>query len=146
MKAIRHLLLAVLFVAAASFARAQGEAPYTEGSVWDVTMVKTKTGLSDDYLKQIKSTFVGEMEAAKTEGLILSYKILLGTAATPQDYDILLMVEFKDFAAFDGQRAKFDALDKKIMGGADQQRDIAVKRLNIREIMGDKIMQEVTLK
>jgi hypothetical protein len=146
MKMLRHLLLVCMFVAAASFARAQGEAPYTEGSVWSVTMVKTKPGLSDDYLKQLKTIFVGELDEAKKQDLILSYKILLGEASTPQDYDILLLVEYKNFAAFDGQRAKFDAIDKKLMGSADQQRETAVKRLDIREIIGDKLMQEVTLK
>jgi hypothetical protein len=147
MKILRQLVLpALLFFAAASFARAQGESPYNEGSVWSLTMVKTKPGLSDDYLKQIKSTFAGELDEAKKEGLILSYKILIGEAATPQDFDILLMVEVKNFAALDGQRAKFDAIDKKLLGSADQQRETAVKRLEIREIMGDKLMQEITLK
>jgi hypothetical protein len=146
MKTLRHLLFAVLFLAAAGFARAQGEAPYTEGSVWSVTMVKTKPGLSDDYLRQLKNLFVGELDEAKKQDLILSYKILLGQAATPEDFDILLMVEFKNFAAFDGQRAKFDAIDKKLMGSADAQRETAIKRLEVRQIMGDKLMQEVTLK
>ncbi len=146
MKIIRTLVLAALFFAAAGFAHAQGEAPYTEGSVWGITMVKTKPGLGDDYLKQLKTIFVTELDEAKKEGLIVSYKILLGSAATAQDFDIMLMTEVKNFAALDGQRAKFDAIDKKIMGSEDQQRDSAVKRLEIREILGDKIMQEVTLK
>jgi hypothetical protein len=146
MKAIRHLLLVILIVTGASFARAQGESPYTEGSVWDVTMVKTKSGLSDDYLKQLKSIFVDELDAAKKEGMVLSYKILLGNYSTPQDYDVMLMVEYKNFAAFDGLRAKFDAIDKKLFGGADEERKSSIKRLEIREIMGEKLMQEVTLK
>ena len=146
MKTLRSLLLVALFLATASFARAQGDAPYTEGTVWAVTLVKTKAGLSDDYLKQLKAIFVGELDEAKKEGLVVSYKILLGASATPQDFDIMLMIEFKNFAAFDGQRAKFDVIDKKVIGSADQQRDSAVKRLEIREILGNKLMQEVTLK
>ena len=31
-------------------------APYIEGPVWTLTMIKTKTGLSDDYIKQITGT------------------------------------------------------------------------------------------
>lgn len=146
MKSIRRLLLVAFVFAAAGFARAQGDAPYTEGSVWDITMVKTKPGLGDDYLKQLKTIMVDELEAAKKEGLVISYKILIGSAATPQDFDTLLLTEYKNFAALDGMRAKFDAIDKKIMGTADQQRESAVKRLEIREIMGDKLMQEITLK
>ncbi len=146
MKSIRHILFAVLFLSCASFVRAQGDAPYTEGSVWSVTQVKTKPGFTDDYLRQLKSIFVGELDEAKKEGLILSYKILLGSYSTPADYDILLMIEYKDFAAFDGQRAKFDAIDKKLFGTPDQEREGAAKRMEIREILGDKLLQEITLK
>ena len=146
MKTTRHLLLVVLLLVGASFAHAQGDAPYTEGTVWEVTMVKTKSYLTDDYLKQLKSIYIGEMDEAKKQGMIVSYKILLGSYATPQDYDILLLVEYKNFAAQDGLRAKFDAIDKKLVGSADQQRESAVKRMEVREILGTKLMQEITLK
>ena len=86
MKTLRHLLLAILLAAGTSLAHAQGEAPYTEGSVWDIAMIKTKPGLSDDYLKQLKTIMVGELDAAKKEGLVLSCKILLGSAATPAGF------------------------------------------------------------
>jgi len=32
-------------------AGAQSDAPYTEGPVWTITMVKAKPGMTDDYLK-----------------------------------------------------------------------------------------------
>ena len=31
-------------------------APYNEGPVWTLTMIRTKTGLADEYLKQITET------------------------------------------------------------------------------------------
>jgi hypothetical protein len=37
----------------------------------------------------------GALEEAKKQNLVMDYKILLGNAATPQDFDILLMVESK---------------------------------------------------
>src|SRR5690348_13150900 len=79
--------------------RAQSDAPYTEGPVWNITMVKTKYGMTDDYLKAIARTFRGSMEEAKKEGLIVDYKILLGNASSPQDYDILLMAASKNMAS-----------------------------------------------
>ena len=85
MKTIRHSLLAVLLLAGASFAHAQGDAPLQRRRRFGaIAMVKTKPGLTDDYLKQLKPLFVGELEEAKKAGLIVSYKILLGTYATPQ--------------------------------------------------------------
>jgi hypothetical protein len=145
----KYLILAAsaaLFTAWAVTSSAQSDAPYTEGPVWQITMVKTKYGMSDDYLKGLAKSFKGTLDEAKKQGLVMDYKILIGDAATPQDFDILLMVESKNMAAFDNAREKFDPIAKKVEGSVDQQRATAVKRLEIRQIMGDKLMREVTLK
>jgi len=128
--------------AAATTTTTQSTAPYTEGGVWQITMVKTKTGMGDDYLKALASIF----KSTKKQGIIKDYKILIGDAATQQDYDILLMVEYPNMAALDGLRDKTDPIGAKMVGSEDQQRQLAVKRLEIREIMGDKTMREITLK
>src|SRR5450432_3559339 len=149
MKMTRKLQTAVIAAFALSVAGlcfGQSDAPYTEGPVWQITMVKAKYGMSDDYLKGLAKTFKGTLEEAKKQDLILDYKILIGDASTPQDFDILLMVESKNMAAFDNAREKFDPIAKKIEGSVDQQRATATKRLEIREIMGNKLMREITLK
>ena len=144
----KYLILAAsaALLTAAGVCFAQSDAPYTEGHVWQITMVKTKPGMSDDYLKGIAKTFKGSLDEAKKQNLILDYKILIGDAASPQDYDILLMVESKDMAALDNAREKFDPIERKISGSPDVQRANATKRLEIREILGDKLMREITLK
>ena len=135
-----------VFAAFSGLCQAQSDAPYDEGSVWNVTMVKTKYGMTDDYLKGIAKTFKGTLDEAKKQNLILDYKILLGDAANPQDFDILLMVESKNMAAFDDAREKFDPIARKIEGNPDQQRATATKRVEMREILGNKTMREITLK
>ena len=135
-----------LFAAWAGLCSAQSDAPYTEGPVWEVTMVKVKPGLGDQYLKGLAKTFKGTLDEAKKQNLIISYKILLSDAATPNDFSILLMVESKNMASFDNAREKFDPIAKKIEGSVEEQEKTATKRLDIREIMGDKLMREVTLK
>jgi len=124
----------------------QSTAPYTEGAVWEITMVKTKAGMSDDYLKALAKIFKSTNDKQKRQGIITDYKILVGGAATQQDYDILLMVEYPNMAALDNLREKTDPIDAKMVGSEDQQRQLAVKRMEIREIMGDKLMREITLK
>jgi len=109
-------------------------------------MVKAKAGMTDEYLKGLAKTFTSAMEEAKKQNLVMDYKILLGDAATPQDFDILLMVESKNMAALDGFREKNDPIARKIQGTPDQQLATQVKRLEIREIMGSKNMREITLK
>src|SRR5205814_4773256 len=145
-KKLQIVPLAALSLGIASLCFAQSDAPYTEGPVWNITMVKTKPGMGDEYLKSLAKTFKVSLEEAKKQNLILDYKILLGNAATPQDFDILLMVESKNMAALDNAREKFDPIARKIVGTTDQQQAIQVKRLDVREIMGTKLMREITLK
>ena len=133
-------------IASMGLCRAQSDAPYTEGPVWNVTMIKVKPGMGDEYLKSLNKTLKLSLEEGKKQNLIVDYKILLGNAATPQDFDILVMVESKNMAALDNGREKFDPIARKIVGTTDQQQAMAVKRLDIREIMGTKLMREITLK
>jgi hypothetical protein len=137
---------AALAVVGAGLVRAQSDAPYTEGPVWGITMVKTKPGMSDDYLKTLAKIYKSTNDEMKKQGLIMDYKVLLGNDSNPQDFDILLMVEYKNMAAFDGLREKADPIADKILGNEDAQRQGAIKRMEIREIMGNKLMREVTLK
>ena len=145
-KTMQIVALAALSLGIASPCVAQSDAPYTEGPVWTVTMVKTKAGMSDEYLKELAKTLKASLEEAKKQNLVVDYKILLGNAATPQDFDILIMVESKNMAAQDNTREKFDPIARKVVGTTDQQQAIQVKRLDIREIMGTKLMREITLK
>jgi len=139
------MLTAFSFVAA-SLCLGQSDAPYTEGPVWTISMVKTKPGMADDYLKNLAQIYKAVNDEAKKQGIIMDYKILLGNDSTPQDFDILLMQEFKNMAAFDGLREKTDPIARKLIGSEDVQRQGAVKRMEIREIMGNKLMREITLK
>jgi len=145
-KLLTPLLALATSVAFSGLARAQSDAPYTEGPVWTITMVKTKPGMSDDYLKMLAKIYKATSDEAKKQGIIMDYKILLGDASSPHDFDILLMQEFKNMAAFDGLRDKIDPIDSKIIGNADMQRQGSVKRMEVREILGDKTMREITLK
>jgi hypothetical protein len=127
-------------------ATAGSTAPYNEGSVWDVTMVRTKYGMDDDYLKALGKVFRAVNDEAKKEGLIIDYKILLGAPANAQDYNILLLTEYKNMAALDGLRDKLDPINAKLVGNEDVQRQGVIKRAEVREILGDKLMREITLK
>lgn len=154
MKSMKIYVIATasLITTFACFAKADAtgtkgsSAPYNEGPVWTVTMIKTKTGLADDYLKQITGTVKPMYEEEKKQRIILDYKILNGEASGPQDFNILILVEYPNWAAFDNLRDKMDPIVEKVMGTEDQRRVTAVKRLDIREILGTKTMREITLK
>jgi hypothetical protein len=145
-KSLSLIVGIALSVAFTGLCRAQSDAPYTEGPVWLITMVKAKYGMTDDYLKGLAKTFKGTLDEAKKQNLIVDYKILLGDASSPHDFDILLMVEQKNMASLDNAREKFDPIARKIEGTPDQQRSTATQRVELREILGNKLMREITLK
>jgi hypothetical protein len=138
--------ISALSLVIATFCSAQSAAPYTEGPVWIVTMIKTKAGMGDDYLKSISQTVKPVYEEEKKQKIILDYMILDGEASGAQDFNIMIMVQYPNMAALDGLRTKTDPLLEKIMGSEDQRRTVTVKRLDVREILGVKIMRQITLK
>jgi|SRR6187397_114041 len=143
----KHLaLIAAASLSLTGLCLAQSDAPYTEGPVWQITMVKTKAGMSDDYLKALSKIYKSTNDEAKKQGIIMDYKILIGDNAGPGDFDILLMEEYPNMAALDGLRDKLDPINKKLVGSEDAQRQGAIKRMEIRDILGGKLMREVTLK
>lgn len=127
-------------------ANAQSEKPYTDGPVWQFYFVQTKPGMSEAYIKNLSEHWVKERQAAKDESIIMDYKIFESNAANPTDWNLLMMVEVKNYAALDGIDTKFDALFKKLWGSEDAANKNSVSLDGMRKIMGVKLAQELIFK
>jgi len=137
-------LLPLLLLAGMSHAE---DKPYTEGTVWTVTMVKVKPGMLDVYLRDVLPMRKKINEAARAQGLLMSSHVLSGAASNKDKKDAdFLMDEYKNFAALDGINAKYDAIMTKVVGSEAQQVQTMVKRTEVREIVGDKLLQELVIK
>jgi hypothetical protein len=119
---------------------------YKEGSVWNVQFVKTNAGMGVDYINSLKTTWKATQDEALKQGLILSYKILDGQAANPQDFDIILLTEFKNMASMDNMDDKWDAISKKVVGDQAAMKTLRESRVNMRTINGGKLMREIVYK
>jgi hypothetical protein len=122
------------------------EKPYTEGSVWYISMIKVKPGMLDVYLRDVLPLRKKISEEAKKQGLLVSSRILSGNSAGRDDFDVMFMDEFKNWAAFDGITAKYDAIASKIIGSEEKQVQLMSKRTEVRDILGEKYMQELIAK
>jgi hypothetical protein len=122
------------------------EKPYTEGSVWIITMVRVKPGMLDVYMRDVLPLRKKINEEAKKQGLILSDRILTGSASRRDDFDVMFLTEYKNWATFDGITAKYDAIESKIIGSEEKQVQLMSKRAEVREILGEKTMQELLIK
>lgn len=130
---------------AMSPARAEDKA-YTEGHVWTITMIKVKYGMRDVYLNEVLPLRKKIEEEGKKEGLLISSHTLVGDPANRDDFDVLFLQEHKNWAAFDGMSAKVDAIVEKIVGPQDKQTQLVTKRVEVREVVGEKAMQELITK
>ena len=137
------VVCAVALTAGAAWA---ADRPYTMGSVWTVTLVKVKPGMDQQYLTDLASNWKKAMDEAKKQDLILSYKILDGNSANKDDWNLIILVEQKGWAAFDTPPEKFDAIAEKFVGNEKQQMEMLVKRSDVREIVGNKNLQEIIFK
>ena len=122
------------------------ELPYDEGTVWSIIFIRTKPGMSNEYFRHFATNLRGEYEEAKRQGLILSYKMLFGDATNKDDWNLLLMTEYKNMAAFDGVEEKWETISAKLTGSQEQQKAGYTKRSEMRETLGTKIVREIILK
>ena len=128
------------------FAYGQEAKPYTEGTVWNVTMIRVKPGMFEVYMRDVLPMRKKLDEEAKKQGVLLSSHVLSGNSSGRDDFDVLILDEYKNWAAFDGMTAKYDAMMSKIVGAEDKQVQVMMKRTDIREILGEKNMQELVIK
>jgi hypothetical protein len=119
--------------------------PYRNGSVWDVSFIRVKPGMDDAYMKYLAGQWKAEQEAMKKEGLILSYKVLSTEAHSGTDFNLILMVEFKDLATMEATEDKADAVVQRIIGDDKKQMEGYKERGDIREIVGGRLSREIIL-
>lgn len=122
------------------------ERTFKQGSAWTVAFVQVKNGMGVDYINSLKTTWRAVQEEGIKQGIILSYKILEGNASNPDDWQIMLMVEYKNLASMEGNDDKWDAIQKKVVGNEEDQKKLRELRVNMRTMYGTKLMREVVYK
>lgn len=138
--------LAALFVLSFSvIVFAQVNRPFRNGSVWNIAFIRMKPGMDTAYLNYIATDWKRNQEAMKKEGLILSYKVLTTEAHGAADFNILLMTEYKDLATMEANEAKADNLAQQVVGNDAKQMQGYKERLEIREVLQDRLAREIVL-
>jgi hypothetical protein len=140
---IGSLVLLVLIVGISVFA--QVNRPYRNGTVWNIAFIRMKPGMETAYLNYLAGPWKANQEAAKKEGIILSYKVLGVEGHNPNEWNMMLMTEYKDLATMEANEDKADALAQKMVGNDEKQMQGYKDRSEIREVMGDRLAREVVL-
>ena len=134
------LVLTLSIVVVAQFSR-----PYRNGSVWNIGFIRMKPGMDTAYLSYVAGDWKREQEALKKDGQIVSYKVLQTESHNATDWNLMLMTEYKDLATMEANEAKADQLLQTVIGNDDKQRQGYKERLEIREVMADRMAREIIL-
>jgi hypothetical protein len=137
--------LLALTLAATSTVLANGR-DFNDGPVLNVAAIRTVDGHFDDYMHWLATTWKQQEEAAKKAGLILSYSVYVVEARGPNDPDIFLVTQFKNWAALDGLGAKLDAVSAQVEGSIEKSNQAEADRAKIRTVLGSQTMQQAMLK
>lgn len=119
---------------------------WNDGPVINVTSIRTANGHFDDYMHWLATGYKKQQEAAKKAGLITAYRVIVVEARGPNDPDILLVQEYKNWAALDRLGGKLDQITAAAEGSVDAGNKSAVDRDKIRTVLGSRTEQEAILK
>jgi hypothetical protein len=125
---------------------------YADGRDWDdgpvinVAAIRTVDGHFDDYMHWLRTVYKKTQEAAKKAGLITSYRVIVVEPRGPNDPDIYLITEYKNWAALDHLGSRADQISAQVEGSVDASNKAEADRAKIRTVLGSRTEQEALLK
>ena len=136
-------LLSLTILSTAAYADGRD---WNDGPVINVASIRTVDGHFDDYMHWLATGYKKQQEAAKKAGIITAYRVIVIEARGPNDPDILLVTEFKNWAALDGLGGKLDKISAQLQGSVEKAAQSQVERVKIRTVLGSRTEQEALLK
>lgn len=146
---LRTALIIAVFAAllGSTSAQAQDRVYDDGGSVWAISFIETKAGQFDNYIANLNQIWRQYLDAQKDDGHVLSYKMIPIVSPRDGEPNLMLMVEFKNWAAFDAMDNEyFDNLAGKLQGSVDNATQSNVDREEIRSLRGGFMGQEITFR
>jgi hypothetical protein len=141
-------LLLTLLLSTSAFAQLE---PWTDYDVskelWNITLIRVHPNMDDDYLEGIKETWVASNEVAKQLGQIENYHIFRSELPQSGDVNLFLVVKFADSSQLEPNKERYDQFMKA--WGEERQkqnREITKNYPAMREITGEYLVREITIK
>ena len=145
-RVIAVLAFAAMLLPTFSLAQAVPVRPFHEGPVWDIAFIKAKPGVGLKYMEYLAGDWKTEQEALKKAGLILNYMVIATESHGPDDFDIMLMTEFKDLATMEANQDKREAVGNQALNSNDKKMiEGYQERASWREIVGSRLAREIIL-
>lgn len=116
---------------------------YDLGTVTQVTQIEVKPGQLNAYMQDLASGWRNAMEGGKRAGAILSYGIEQPLDPRPGEANLVLVVVFKNLAAFDRPLADAEKSAATQYGSLDKAHDMAMQRETMRKVLGTEVYRQL---
>ncbi len=139
---MKKILLTLITVMIA-FTIQAGDKPYTLGTVWEVSYIKVNDGKLEDYLKNLNSGYYPIYEEYKKKGWITSYKAISFNRNNPDDWNLMLLTEYPNWATFERKEKEWEAVVDEVFKNKKAEESSNEDRKNIRVLWGSKVGVEM---
>jgi len=116
---------------------------YDYATVTQVTQIEVKPGQLNAYMHDLATGWRTSMEEGKRAGAILSYSIEQPLDPRPGEGNLVLVVVFKNFAAYDRPLADAEKSAAAQYGSLDKAHDMGMQRETMRKILGTEIYRQL---
>ncbi|WNC70684.1 hypothetical protein RGQ13_11140 [Thalassotalea psychrophila] len=126
-----------------SFNLFAADKPYTLGTVWEVSYIKVNDGKLEDYLTNLNSGYYAIYEEYKAKGWITSYKAIGFPRNNPDDWNLMLLTEYPNWATFDRKEEEWEAVVEQVFKNKQSEDASNGERESIRTLWGSKVGREL---
>ena len=142
-------ILLTLFVAITTLIAQPRETWNVGESVYVISTIDLEPNVDAQYLNQMKRTWGNNMDVFVAEGLVEEYHIFQSVNQYDGDFDLLLMVKYKNLATFDSNKKnnkRWDDAQAKARKKLSQEKveQITATFPKMRTILDQKMMREIT--
>lgn len=144
MKYLNRLIAAALIAGTPLLALAQDHTRTTEpGNVLALTEVHVKPGMFNAYMNDLKAGWARSLEVEKERGDVVDYGMYGVVSPREGEADLMLVVVYPNWAAFDRGPDYFEQLMTETFGGMEQAREAGIARGELRTIGSEKLLSEI---
>ncbi len=119
---------------------------WENGTILQVTHVHTKPGMFNAYINDLNGLWRVFLDKQKKDGNVVAYRMWSNVAAREGEPDLILTVEYANWAAFDLGVDYFEKISIKLRGSLKKMRELGIAREELREIGSTFNLQEVKFK
>ncbi len=115
-------------------------------SVSNVTTVKVKENMVEDYLQGIRNTWISSNAVAKQLGQMKDYHVYVSDLPNSGEFNVMLVAEFANTSDLAPNKARYEAF-MRAWGTANEAATRTTTTTvypNLREITGEYLMRKVT--